>query len=113
MKCSFATFLLLCAVGLAFFTLATPFAAVGQRFLVQAQDVLSLAEIVDRVQKRYKGTVIDADIVPPKKKKERGPAVYEVRLLTDKGNVIRVRLDARTGEFLSVDGHGFLDALRQ
>jgi uncharacterized membrane protein YkoI len=82
-----------------------------ERFLAQTQDVLPLTEILDRVMKRYKGTVIDADIAPPKKK-ERGAAIYEVRLLTENGNVIRIRLDARSGDFLSVDGHGFLEALR-
>ena len=38
--------------------------------------------------------------------------VYEVRLLTAHGHILRIRVDAYTGAFLEVDGHGFIEALR-
>lgn len=84
---------------------------VGNIAGAQTAHVPPLTEILDRVKQRYKGTVIDADVMP-RKKQERAEIVYEVRLLTEQGNVIRIRIDADTGAFLGVDGHGFLEALR-
>ncbi len=70
--------------------------------------VLPLAAVLARVNGRFDGTVLDADI----RGDDDGRLAYEVRFLTRRGNVIRIRLDAATGEFLEVEGHGFVDALK-
>ena len=70
--------------------------------------VLPLPAILARVEARYDGTVLDADIRSGKE----GRLVYEVRLLSRRGNLLQIRLDAASGAFLEVDGHGFIDALR-
>lgn len=92
-------------------SLALPYLAAGNLASAQPTTAPPLAEVLERVKQRYVGTVVDADVVP-RKKHERAEVVYEVRLLTERGNIIRIRLDARTGEFIGVDGRGFLEALR-
>ena len=69
---------------------------------------LPLSTILARVDARFQGRVLDADI----RAGEDGKLVYEVRFLTDRGNLLQIRLDAGTGEFLDVEGHGFIDALK-
>ncbi|MCC7272359.1 MAG: PepSY domain-containing protein [Alphaproteobacteria bacterium] len=68
--------------------------------------VLPLAVALERVERRFRGTVLDADIRPGPK----GRLAYEVRFLTPAGNLLQIRLDAVTGRFLEIDGHGFVEA---
>lgn len=74
-------------------------------------DLLPLNEIIARVAERYQGRMIDVEIKPGKRH-ERPPVVYELRWLTPAGAVLKIRLDAATGDFLEIDGRGQLDALR-
>lgn len=70
--------------------------------------IVPLAAVLARVNARYDGTVLDADV----RGDRDGRLAYEIRFLTRRGNVIQIRLDAGTGEFLEVEGHGFVDALK-
>ncbi len=70
--------------------------------------LLPLAAILARVNARYDGTVLDADV----RGDRDGRLAYEVRFLSRRGNLLQIRLDAATGAFLGVDGHGFVDALK-
>lgn len=72
---------------------------------------LPLTTIVDKVAERYQGKLVDAEIKPPKRH-ETAAVVYELRLLTPAGAILKVRVDAATGAFLEIDGRGQLDALR-
>lgn len=74
-------------------------------------DLLPLTEIIARVAKRYEGRMIDVEIKPGKRH-EQLPVVYELRWLTPAGAVLKIRLDAATGDILEIDGRGQLDALR-
>lgn len=77
----------------------------------QSASTLPLATIVGKVNERYDGKLVDAE-VKPAKKHERAAVVYELRLLTPRGAVLKIRVDAATGAFLEIDGRGQLDALR-
>ena len=57
------------------------------------------AEIRRDVGRQVGGKVIDAEL-----DRFSTPWVYRVRVLTDDGNVLSVRLDARTGRILDVKG---------
>jgi len=70
--------------------------------------ILPLQTVLARVDARFDATVIDADLMQARK----GRVVYEVRLLSRQGNVIRIELDAVTGAFLDIEGHGFVEAQR-
>ncbi|MGE0716078.1 MAG: PepSY domain-containing protein [Alphaproteobacteria bacterium] len=70
--------------------------------------VLPLPAILERVERRFMGQVLDADLVP----RGKGRLAWEVRFLTARGNLLQIRLDATTGRFLEVDGHGFVEAQR-
>lgn len=72
---------------------------------------LDVDAAVARVLARYRGQVLDVDRVPPRSS-EQARAVVEVRLLTEAGHVLRIRLDADDGSFLEVDGRGLVEARR-
>ena len=57
------------------------------------------SEIRRNVNRRVKGRVIDAQL-----DRASSPWVYNVRVLTDDGNVVAVRLDAQTGRIMEVKG---------
>ncbi len=82
-----------------------------------AQDFqpLPFDRLARRVSDRYAGRLVGAEIRRPSPREhELGAAlVYEFRLLTPEGNLLRIRLDARTGRFLEVAGRGQLQALRR
>jgi uncharacterized membrane protein YkoI len=92
--------------------LALAFEATPQQ---RRSDTLPVSRIIELVSARYAGKVIDADIKGSPKSKgddDESGVSYEVRLLTAGGNILRIRLNAYTGAFLEVDGHGFIEALR-
>lgn len=83
--------------------------AAAQMSPATADEILPLPRIIEIVASRYVGEVIDADVVA-----EDGDddVIYEVRLLTRTGNILRIRVDGEDGHFEGVDGHGFIEALR-
>lgn len=82
-----------------------------------AQDFqpLPFHDLARRVTDRYEGRLIGAEMrrpAPPER--DLGVAlVYEFRLLTPDRNLLKIRLDARTGRFLEIAGRGQLQALRK
>jgi hypothetical protein len=84
---------------------------------VAAQDFrpLPFHELAKRVDRRYRGRLIGADIAPPTpQERELGAAlVYEFRLMTPQRHLLLIRMDARNGRFLEVAGRGQLAALRR
>ncbi|BBK33557.1 hypothetical protein STHU_41910 [Allostella humosa] len=52
--------------------------------------------------------MLDADV----RAGRDGRVVYEVRFLARRGNLLQIRLDAATGAFLDIDGHGFIEAIK-
>lgn len=87
---------------------ALPAAAVARADDRPRRGLLPLAAAIARVNARFDGTVLDADV----RGERDGRLVYEIRFLTRRGNVIRIQLDAVDGAFVEVEGHGFVEALK-
>lgn len=81
-----------------------------------AQDFrpLPFHQLAERVHGRYRGRLIGAGVArPTPHERDLGAAlVYEFRLLTPQRNLLRIRMDARSGRFLEVAGRGQVQALR-
>jgi uncharacterized membrane protein YkoI len=75
-------------------------------------NVFSLRRALAQVESRYIGQIIEVE-VKPGRGYEDTPLVYELRLLTEAGHVLRIRLDALNGDFLLVEGRGLVEARRQ
>jgi uncharacterized membrane protein YkoI len=75
------------------------------------EDLLPLQRIIAIATERYQGEVVAAE-VKPGKPHEQAAFVYELRLLTARNNVLRIRIDAGSGAFLEIDGRGQVDARR-
>lgn len=62
-------------------------------------------------QERFLGEVIDVDL-DEAEDEEPGDRVYEVKLLTPAGDVLTVRIAAKTGDYLAAEGPDLVRALR-
>ena len=60
-------------------------------------EIVSLDRVMSVVQRRYRGRVLDVRL------NERR-LIYHLRMLTRRGQVLRIAVDARTAEILSVRG---------
>lgn len=79
-----------------------------------AGEVAPLSEALIKAGKIYPGEVIEVELENEAKsgdkdKKEYGATVegfiYELKVLTEEGNVLKIKMNAKTLEFLSVEGH--------
>jgi uncharacterized membrane protein YkoI len=77
------------------------------RAAVESGRILPLSRILEQIEAEWRGTVIEAKL-----DRKGGGHVYEMRLLTAEGRVIRLRLDAETGAFLEAEGRG-IERLRR
>lgn len=66
---------------------------------VRGAPVASLMLLLERVGRDFEGDVLELEL-----EQEDGRPVYEVKLLTPKGNVLKVYYDARTLDVLEVKG---------
>ncbi|MFN4262045.1 MAG: PepSY domain-containing protein [Thioalkalivibrionaceae bacterium] len=71
----------------------------------------SIEALVEQVQARYDAQLIDASLSSGLRH-EQAPAVYELRFITAERNVLRIRFDASTGDWLEIDGRGQIAARR-
>ncbi|MFQ5959732.1 MAG: PepSY domain-containing protein [Alphaproteobacteria bacterium] len=99
------------ALAAAFFTLLPSAGATAgehdrARRAYEAGEVVSLGRILDRVRSAYTGRVLEIDLDEGRPSSHRVPWVYSVKLLTPQGNVLMLRLNAKTMEILDVRGHG-------
>lgn len=76
--------------------------------------VIPLREAAHIAHQRFRGRLIAARLKPPTpQERARGTElVHELKLLTEARDVLRIRLDARTGAFLEVAGSGLTRARR-
>jgi uncharacterized membrane protein YkoI len=71
---------------------AAPVQNIREPVRAEAFASVSIDRVIEQVERRYKAKVVRAD------KKTRGDKqIYELRLLSDDGNVKIVRVDAETG----------------
>lgn len=77
--------------------------------------ILPLKHAVELVKARFRGRLIAAAIVPPHPhERDRGVLlVHELRLLTQRRDVLVIRLDAHDGRFLEVAGAGLTEARKK
>lgn len=72
------------------------------RSAVKAGEIRPLGEIRQRVSRQFPGRIVGVELY------EQGGGrknwIYDVRVLTGQGNVLAVKMDARTGNVLSVKG---------
>ncbi len=82
------------------------------REALQSGEVVSLDRILARVRAAYAGRVLEAEL-----EQGRGdgavPWVYQVKMLTPQGHVIKLRLNAKTAIILAVKGRGAEAAKKQ
>lgn len=67
------------------------------RAAVQAGEVLPLAAVLERLQQSHPGQVLELEL-----DREDGRWIYEIRLLQADGQLLRLDVDARTAQVLSV-----------
>jgi uncharacterized membrane protein YkoI len=77
----------------------------------QAGEVVELAQILGRVKSRFEGKMLEIEL-DERRSNRRSPWVYTVKMLTPRGNVITIQLNAKTMEVLDVKGRG-ADAARK
>lgn len=77
--------------------------------------IIPLRRAVEIATARFEGRVIAARLTgPAPHERERGVVlVHELRLMTPGRDVLRIRLDARNGDFLEVAGAGLTKARRK
>jgi len=94
-----ATILLSCA------TLLGPPASADERDHDRAREalqegkVLPLRSVLDIVERSYPGQVVKVEF-----EEDDGEYLYEIRLLQDGGNLLKLKIDARDGRVLGVKG---------
>ncbi|WP_027285077.1 hypothetical protein [Rubritepida flocculans] len=76
-----------------------------------AQPLLPLPEAVRRVEARYLGRMIEAEVVRGRPH-EAADIVYLLRWQTPRGDILRIRVSAVDGALLDVDGQGMIEARR-
>ncbi len=65
------------------------------RDAVQAGEVLPLKAVLARLEREHPGQVLELEL-----EREHGQWVYEVKLLQSGGRLVKLELDARSGEVL-------------
>ncbi len=77
----------------------------------EAGEVVALGRILGRVRSTFEGRMLEIEL-DQRRANQRFRWIYTVRMLTPRGNVITIRLDAKTMEVLNVRGRG-ADAARK
>jgi len=73
------------------------------RRAVKTGDIRPLGDIRRNVQRKFKGRIVGVDL--QESGYGRRPAyIYDVRVLTPRGDVLSIEMDAGTGEIVSVKG---------
>lgn len=74
-------------------------------------EVEPLAKLLSRVEETYQGDIIEVELEEEDDEggmydgEWRTLLLYEIKLLTPQGNLVKLEYDARTLDLLSVDGH--------
>ena len=63
---------------------------------VQSGTILPLGELLSRLERDYPGQVLEVEL-----EEENGNWIYEIRVLQQRGRLIKVKLDARTADIIS------------
>ena len=77
------------------------------RAAVAAGEVMPLPRLLQQVQKAYPGQVLEVEL-----EREHGRWAYELRLLQPDGRLLKLQVDARTGEVMERHARRVPDAGR-
>ncbi len=77
------------------------------RQAVQAGQVLPLRSVLERLEREHPGQVLEVEL-----EQEEGRWIYEVKLLQPQGQLVKLKLDARTAALLSAKGNNKSDERR-
>ncbi len=77
------------------------------RQAVQAGQVLPLRSVLERLEREHPGQVMEVEL-----EQEEGRWIYEVKLLQPQGQLVKLKLDARTAALLTSKGSSKSDERR-
>jgi hypothetical protein len=77
------------------------------RQAVQAGQVLPLRSVLERLEREHPGQVLEVEL-----EQEEGRWIYEVKLLQPQGQLVKLKLDARTAALLPGKGDSRRDERR-
>ncbi len=77
------------------------------RQAVQAGQVLPLRSVLERLEREHPGQVMEVEL-----EQEEGRWIYEVKLLQPQGQLVKLKLDARTAALLPAKGSSKSDERR-
>jgi len=79
----------------------------------QTEDaLLPITSAMAAVTARFAGQIVAAELQPGRPE-DMADIVYAFRLLTERGDILALRVDAVSGQILEVDGRGLVDARRR
>lgn len=89
------------------------------RAAVESGDIVPLVNILEKVESIYEGSIIEVQLEDEGDEgfeieniRELGSThymrgfIYEIKLLTPQGNLLKLKMDARTAELIQVRGQG-------
>ena len=89
------------------------------RAAVESGDIVPLSLILEKVEYLYYGSIIEVELEEEEDEGREREAdddhngghfmsgfIYEIKLLTPQGNLLKLMFDARTAEMVQVKGHG-------
>lgn len=79
------------------------------RQAVQAGQVLPLRSVLERLEREHPGQVMEVEL---EQQEEDGRWIYEVKLLQPQGQLVKLKLDARTAALLPARGSSRSDERR-
>lgn len=95
--------------------LAGPMPAWAQSDPGEQQDqqaLLPITQAMAAATARFAGQIVAAELQPGRAE-DMADIVYAFRLLTERGDMLALRVDAVSGQILEVDGRGLVDARRR
>ena len=85
------------------------------RQALEAGKIRPLMELLEKVESTYKGKILEVELESEETDASDGVEilVYEIKLLTPQGNIVKLSFDASNLDLLVVDGHDSEKALKQ
>jgi len=85
------------------------------RQALQAGKIRPLMELLEKVESTYKGKILEVELESEETDASDGAEilVYEIKLLTPQGNIVKLSFDASNLDLLVVDGRDSEKALKQ
>lgn len=88
------------------------------RAAMEAGLIVPLSQALSKVEGLYEGDVLEVELENEENENDdngeqrKSGFIYEIKLLTPQGNVLKIKIDAKTTELLSVKGRDAENARR-